>query len=179
MTLYIGMSRDTGRAITETDHLRQSVRDILLTPQGSRLARREYGSLLSALIDQPQNPALRLQIMAAVYVALRRWEPRLQLDTITVNSSSMDPPHLHTNTDPAGNGGPRPGRPGRDVCRGGPFFVAEVGACRFADSLTVDDLVADIATIFHWPPSVTDVMPLTEVLEWRHRAIMRSGASDE
>lgn len=90
MTLYIGMSRDTGRAITETDHLRQSVSDILLTPQGSRLARREYGSLLSALIDLPQNPALRLQIMAAVYVALRRWEPRLQLDTITVNSSSMD-----------------------------------------------------------------------------------------
>ncbi|MBL9734844.1 GpE family phage tail protein [Klebsiella pneumoniae] len=38
--------------------------------------------------------------------------------------------------------------------------------------------MADIATIFHWP-SVTDVMPLTEVLEWRHRAIMRSGASDE
>ncbi|EGD4810586.1 GpE family phage tail protein, partial [Escherichia coli] len=26
--------------------------------------------------------------------------------------------------------------------------------------------MADIATIFHWPPSVTDVMPLTEVLEW-------------
>ncbi|MBL3192157.1 GpE family phage tail protein, partial [Klebsiella pneumoniae] len=26
--------------------------------------------------------------------------------------------------------------------------------------MTVDDLVADIATIFHWPPSVTDVMPL-------------------
>ncbi|MCT8919002.1 GpE family phage tail protein, partial [Escherichia coli] len=24
--------------------------------------------------------------------------------------------------------------------------------------------MADIATIFHWPPSVTDVMPLTEVL---------------
>ncbi len=59
------------------------------------------------------------------------------------------------------------------------FFVAEVGACQFADDLTVEDLVADIATIFHWPPSVTDVMSLTEVLEWRHRAIMRSGASDE
>ncbi|MBL1893390.1 baseplate assembly protein, partial [Klebsiella pneumoniae] len=26
MTLYIGMNRDTGKAITETDHLRQSVR---------------------------------------------------------------------------------------------------------------------------------------------------------
>lgn len=87
MTLYIGMSRNDGQAIADTDHLRQSVRDILLTPQGSRLARREYGSLLSALIDQPQNPALRLQIMSAVYVALNRWEPRLTLDSITINDN--------------------------------------------------------------------------------------------
>ncbi|EAW8119033.1 baseplate assembly protein [Salmonella enterica] len=87
MTLYIGMSRNDGQAITDTDHLRQSVRDTLLTPQGSRLARREYGSLLSALIDQPQNSALRLQIMSAVYVALNRWEPRLTLDSITINGN--------------------------------------------------------------------------------------------
>lgn len=60
MTLYSGMNNTSGKAITDIDHLRQSVRDILLTPQGSRIARREYGSLLSALIDQPQNPALRL-----------------------------------------------------------------------------------------------------------------------
>lgn len=86
MTLYIGMSQGNGRAITDTDHLRQSVRDILLTPQ-SRIARREYGSLLSELIDQPQNPALRLQVMSAVYVALSRWEPRLTTDSITINSS--------------------------------------------------------------------------------------------
>ncbi|EFE7074546.1 GpE family phage tail protein [Escherichia coli] len=39
--------------------------------------------------------------------------------------------------------------------------------------------MADIATIFHWPPSVTDVMPLNEVLEWRHKAIQRCGANDE
>ncbi|EBW2465773.1 GPW/gp25 family protein [Salmonella enterica] len=87
MTLYIGMSRNDGQVIADTDHLRQSVRDILLTPQGSRIARREYGSLLSALIDQPQNPALRLQIMSAVYVALNRWEPRLTLDSITINGN--------------------------------------------------------------------------------------------
>ena len=87
MTLYIGMSQGNGKAITDTDHLRQSVRDILLTPQGSRLARREYGSLLSALIDQPQNPALRLQVMSAVYVALSRWEPRLTLESITISSN--------------------------------------------------------------------------------------------
>ncbi|EIP7420338.1 GPW/gp25 family protein [Salmonella enterica] len=87
MTLYIGMSRNGGQALADTDHLRQSVRDILLTPQGSRIARREYGSLLFALIDQPQNPALRLQIMSAVYVALNHWEPRLTLDSITINGN--------------------------------------------------------------------------------------------
>ena len=78
MTLYSGMNNTSGKAITDIDHLRQSVRDILLTPQGSRIARREY--------DQPQNPALRLQVMSAVYVALSRWEPRLTLDSITINS---------------------------------------------------------------------------------------------
>ena len=85
MTLYSGMNNTSGKVITDIDHLRQSVRDILLTPQGSRIARREYGSLLSALIDQPQNPALRLQVMSAVYVALSRWEPRL--DSITINGN--------------------------------------------------------------------------------------------
>ncbi|EPD7661448.1 hypothetical protein ACSD1U_003074 [Escherichia coli] len=54
MTLYSGMNNTSGKAITDIDHLRQSVRDILLTPQGSRIARREYGSLLSALIDDAE-----------------------------------------------------------------------------------------------------------------------------
>ena len=84
MTLYSGMNNTSGKVITDIDHLRQSVRDILLTPQGSR---GEFCSLLSALIDQPQNPALRLQVMSAVYVALSRWEPRLTLDSITINSN--------------------------------------------------------------------------------------------
>lgn len=87
MTMYLGMSQVNGKAIADTDHLRQSVRDILLTPQGSRIARREYGSLLSELIDQPQNPALRLQVMSAVYVALSRWEPRLTLDAISISTN--------------------------------------------------------------------------------------------
>lgn len=83
---YIGMNRETGRAITDIDHIRQSIRDILITPVGTRVMRREYGSLLSALIDQPQNEALRLQIMAACYVAILRWEPRVKLTGITYES---------------------------------------------------------------------------------------------
>ncbi|RQM36853.1 GPW/gp25 family protein [Erwinia psidii] len=79
---YSGMSRDTGLAVNDIDHIRQSVRDILLTPVGSRVMRRSYGSLLSALIDQPQNAALRLQIMSACYMAILQWEPRVKLTGI-------------------------------------------------------------------------------------------------
>ena len=41
----------------------------------------------SVRVDQPQNPALRLQVMSAVYVAVSRWESRLTLDSITINSN--------------------------------------------------------------------------------------------
>jgi phage baseplate assembly protein W len=84
---YIGMNRDTGEAITDIEHIRQSVRDILLTPVGTRVMRRSYGSLLSALIDQPQNEALRLQIMSACYMAILQWEPRIKLTGISYESA--------------------------------------------------------------------------------------------
>ena len=86
MSSYSGMNRDSGQTLADLDHLRQSVRDILLTPVGTRVMRREYGSLLSALIDQPQTPAVKLQVMAACYMALLQWEPRLQLTAITLES---------------------------------------------------------------------------------------------
>ena len=87
---YIGMNRETGGALTDLDHIRQSVRDILLTPVGTRVMRRQYGSLLSALIDQPQNEALRLQIMAACYSAIQKWEPRISLTAIAFERSESD-----------------------------------------------------------------------------------------
>ncbi|EHG7886653.1 baseplate assembly protein [Salmonella enterica] len=80
---YLGMNRNNGIGISDSEHISQSMRDILLTPVGSRVMRREYGSLLSALIDMPQNPALRLQIMVACYSAIQKWEPRIRLISIS------------------------------------------------------------------------------------------------
>ena len=80
---YQGMSRNSGHSISDTGHISQSMRDILLTPVGSRVMRREYGSLLSALTDMPQNPALKLQIMVACYSAIQKWEPRIRLSAIS------------------------------------------------------------------------------------------------
>ncbi|HEY1843647.1 MAG TPA: GPW/gp25 family protein [Buttiauxella sp.] len=84
---YPGMNRVTGLSLSDAEHISQSVRDILITPIGSRVMRRDYGSLLSALIDMPDNPALRLQIMAACYMAILKWEPRIRLTAISFEST--------------------------------------------------------------------------------------------
>lgn len=80
----IGMSAIDGKALGGTAHLAQSIADILGTPVGSRVMRRDYGSLLFELVDQPINPAIRMLIHAATAVALRRWEPRLRLTRVVL-----------------------------------------------------------------------------------------------
>jgi phage baseplate assembly protein W len=76
------VNRDSGRLLTSAQHLRQSIADILTTPIGSRVMRRDYGSLLPELIDQPFNDATRLRAYAATAMALARWEPRLRLTRV-------------------------------------------------------------------------------------------------
>lgn len=73
------MSRETGRLIELYEHIRQSIQDIIFTPLGSRVMRREYGSLVFKLLDQPFNDATRLQVMAATATAIETWEDRVQL----------------------------------------------------------------------------------------------------
>jgi hypothetical protein len=35
--------------------------------------------------------------------------------------------------------------------------------------------MADIATVFGWPPSTMDKFSLTELMDWRERARQRTG----
>ena len=81
-----GMSRFTGRAIDSrrTEHLEQSIGDILTTPERSRVMLRPYGARLPDLVDQPDNPRTRLAIYAATAMALLRWEPRVRLPRVTL-----------------------------------------------------------------------------------------------
>ena len=82
-----GTNSQTGKALTVLAHLRQSVRDILTTPIGSRVMRREYGSRLFELIDSPLTPALLTEIYAAASEALGRWEPRLRVEQIRASAA--------------------------------------------------------------------------------------------
>lgn len=59
------MNRYTGETLkNESDHIKQSIADILLTHVGSRIQRREYGSLIPMLIDRPISHTLLLQLAA-------------------------------------------------------------------------------------------------------------------
>lgn len=79
-----GMNGSTGKWVEDLAHLRQSVRDILTTPIGSRVMLREYGSDLFRMIDRPVNAELALDIYAAVIEALWRWEPRLEVERVAL-----------------------------------------------------------------------------------------------
>lgn len=81
----IGMNGKTGKTLTGSAHLAQSINDILSTPLGTRIMRRDYGSQLADLIDWPLNSATRLQAYAAVAIALMRWEPRIRLSRVQLS----------------------------------------------------------------------------------------------
>lgn len=83
-----GMDRGTGMPLGGEAHLRQSIADILSTPIGTRVGRRDYGSLLPELIDQPVTPSSILRLYAATALALSRWERRLRLKRVTLSPGS-------------------------------------------------------------------------------------------
>ncbi len=79
-----GIHNNSGKLLKGHAHLRQSITDILTTPLGSRVMRREYGSRLFELVDAPLNAATFAEIYAATAAALARWEPRLKLLHVAV-----------------------------------------------------------------------------------------------
>lgn len=82
------MHAATGLALEGDAHLAQSIADILTTPIGSRVMRRDYGSLLSELIDAPFNGATRLRLYGAAVGALMRWEPRIRINRIELSQAA-------------------------------------------------------------------------------------------
>jgi len=75
----IGISRRTGKVLTDWAHVVQSIEDILTTRVLTRVMRREYGSETPKLIDAPMNDLSLLMFYVAAAEALDRWEPRFNL----------------------------------------------------------------------------------------------------
>ena len=82
-----GMNAESGELLEGIEHLKQSIRDILLTPIGTRVMRRSYGSRLLYLLDQPMNANFFAAIQGAVVEALSQYEPRIKLTRVIVNNA--------------------------------------------------------------------------------------------
>lgn len=87
---FTGLNITAGHSVSGLDHLRQSVRDILMTPIGSRVMRRGYGSNLLDLIDQNHTPLTLAQIYAASVDALIKWEPRIRVTRVQADALPDD-----------------------------------------------------------------------------------------
>ena len=83
----MGMNAETGRDLSGLDHLKQSIADILNTPIGSRVMRRDYGSRLFELIDAPINRSTVVDIVAETAEALMKWEDRLVVGAVDVTGA--------------------------------------------------------------------------------------------
>ena len=86
----IGINRNTGTALSDNAHLAQSITDILSTPIGTRIMRRDYGSMLFDLIDQPLNAITRALVFAATALALKIWEPRIRITRVALSSGDSE-----------------------------------------------------------------------------------------
>ncbi len=80
------MNVNIGKKISEIAHIKQSITNILTTPIGSRIMRRDYGSRLFERIDQPINGDLIAEIYSDVVEALFTWEPRFEVEQVTVQN---------------------------------------------------------------------------------------------
>ena len=79
-----GMNASTGKELEGIEHLKQSIIDILTTPIGSRIMRRNYGSRLFELVDKPINRDFTLESYAATAEALEKWETRFKLEKVKI-----------------------------------------------------------------------------------------------
>lgn len=69
----------------------QSIRAILLTEPGERIARPNYGAGLRRFLFAPNGLELRTRIRAEVAAALERDEPRIRLESVGVTTDPLEP----------------------------------------------------------------------------------------
>jgi uncharacterized protein len=86
--MVLGMNAKNGNPIVDnTDYLKQSINDIIKTPIGHRLMRRNYGSNIMAFADMPLNNNTLLQIQACLANALLQQEKNFLLKKVSVQQN--------------------------------------------------------------------------------------------
>ncbi|MDR2008088.1 MAG: GPW/gp25 family protein [Alphaproteobacteria bacterium] len=81
------MNINTGKSLTKTDSLNQSINLILLTPKGERVLNRNFGSNISETLGQPINNVI-MEISAEVISALQSNDSRILVDNVSISAEN-------------------------------------------------------------------------------------------
>lgn len=73
------------------DHVRESMRIILLTEPGERLMREGFGCGLRPFLFEPNTATTRQLIRERITEAIQRWEPRVSLEAVEVDPVPNNP----------------------------------------------------------------------------------------
>lgn len=76
-------------SVGETN-VHESIRIILSTEPGERLRLPAFGAGLRSFLFEPNTLATHTLIKQAIGEALKRWEPRIQLESVEVAADSRD-----------------------------------------------------------------------------------------
>jgi uncharacterized protein len=71
-------------------NVREAIRIILMTEQRERTRLPEFGGTLGKFLFEPNTVATRRKIQDQIAVALRRWEPRIAVESIEVEPDPVD-----------------------------------------------------------------------------------------
>jgi phage baseplate assembly protein W len=82
-----GLDRTTGDVIDGIDLLRQQIEDVLSTPVGTRVLRRDYGSELPRLVGAPLNGETVVDVYAATAEAIDRFVGEFALARVTITAA--------------------------------------------------------------------------------------------
>ncbi len=76
------------RLVTSEEKIRQSLLLILSTAPGERQMRQEFGCGIHDLVFQPNTETMRVMVQNQVRDALIRWEPRIDVMDVRVETPS-------------------------------------------------------------------------------------------
>ena len=72
-------------------NVREAIRIILLTEQQERLRLPDFGGGLGRFLFEPNTVTTRTLIREQVVATIRRWEPRVTVEEVTVEPDEGDP----------------------------------------------------------------------------------------
>lgn len=72
-------------------NVRESIRIILMTAQRERIRLPQFGGTLNRFLFEPNTVVTRRRIQDQIEVSLKRWEPRVRVESVTVEADASDP----------------------------------------------------------------------------------------